>query len=167
MANLVMRFDMRNPDFGASTDELYKAAIDMSVWADENDFDTIQISEHHASDDGYLASPIVLASAIASRTKRVKRLEPYILHEINSYNRWIQDSGTEGQYVEMDEAKPLVEMGLYPVLNPEQAIKYAEDRGEDGNVCLHPLISGLPPAIGWEQLNTFAETLLPIMRPGS
>jgi hypothetical protein len=44
MVNLVMRFDMRNPDFGASTSELYKAAIEMSVWAEEKGFDTIQIS---------------------------------------------------------------------------------------------------------------------------
>ena len=323
MVNLLMRFDMRNPDFGASTSELYKAAIEMSVWAEEKGFDTIQISEHHGSDDGYLASPIVLAAAIASRTKRIrlrfsvitipfnnplklaedlavldvisegrvevifaggyvneefemfgvdpkdrgllveegiaaikqawtgepfeyrggkalirpqpvqkprppiwlggsskvaarraariadhfytsdkplydiyreeaiklgtdpgpwadigtgfmvvaenpeqeiKRLEPYILHETNSYSRWIQDSGTEGQYVEMDDARPLVEMGLYPVLSPEQAIVYADERGQDGNVCLHPLISGLPPAIAWEHLNAFAEFLLPHLK---
>ena len=324
MTNLVMRFDMRNPDFGAPTDELYKAAIDMSVWAEEKGFDTIQISEHHASEDGYLASPIVLASAIASRTSKIrlrfsvitlpfndplkiaedlavldvisggrvevifaggyvdeefemfgvdpkqrgnlveegiiaikqawtgqsfeyrgrkalvrptpvqqphppiwmggsskvaarragrlaeyfytedsalydvfrdeaikhgsdpgpwadigsgflvvaddpeqeiKRLEPYILHETNSYARWLAQGGTDGQYVEMDSAAPLVAMGLYPVLSPEQALNYARARGDDGNVCLHPLISGLPPEIAWQHLNTFSETLLPTLRP--
>ncbi|HCS28775.1 MAG TPA: LLM class flavin-dependent oxidoreductase [Spongiibacteraceae bacterium] len=72
MPQLLLRFDMRNPDFGADQRALYDAALDMAQWADENGFDTIQISEHHGSDDGYLPSPIVLAAAMAARTRRVR-----------------------------------------------------------------------------------------------
>lgn len=72
MPQLLLRFDMRNPDFGADQRSLYDAALDMAQWADENGFDAIQISEHHGSDDGYLPSPIVLAAAMAARTRRIR-----------------------------------------------------------------------------------------------
>tara|TARA_B110000444_G_scaffold214836_1_gene212404 strand:- start:983 stop:1606 length:624 start_codon:yes stop_codon:yes gene_type:complete len=96
--------------------------------------------------------------------QEIKRLEPYILHETNSYAYWLSQSGTDGQYVEMESAAALVEMGLYPILSPEKALEYAKARGENGNICLHPLISGLPPAIGWQHLEIFAEKLLPVLR---
>ena len=72
MPQLLLRFDMRNPDFGADQRALYDAALDMAQWADEHGFDAIQISEHHGSDDGYLPSPIVLAAAMAARTSRIR-----------------------------------------------------------------------------------------------
>ena len=61
MPNINLRFDMRNPQPGTNKVELYRAAIEMAVWADERGFDTVQFSEHHGSDDGYIPSPIVLA----------------------------------------------------------------------------------------------------------
>lgn len=72
MPQLLLRFDMRNPDFGADQRALYDAALDMAQWADEQGFDAIQISEHHGSDDGYLPSPMVLAAAMAARTQRIR-----------------------------------------------------------------------------------------------
>ena len=64
----MMRFDMRAPDGGAATDELYAAALDMAAWGEEQGAVAAVLSEHHASDDGYLPSPIVLAAAMAART---------------------------------------------------------------------------------------------------
>jgi alkanesulfonate monooxygenase SsuD/methylene tetrahydromethanopterin reductase-like flavin-dependent oxidoreductase (luciferase family) len=66
-----MRFDMRAPAFGAPTSELYTAACDMSAWAETRGCIAAVLCEHHGSDDGYLPSPIVLASAIAARTERL------------------------------------------------------------------------------------------------
>jgi len=68
----VISFDMRAPDFGAPAEELYRAALDMAEWADELGFNAISLGEHHASDDGYLPSPLPMISAIAARTKRAK-----------------------------------------------------------------------------------------------
>lgn len=68
----VVSFDMRAPAFGASVNDLYAAALDMSSWADEIGFQCIGLGEHHASDDGYLPSPIPFAAAIAARTKQIK-----------------------------------------------------------------------------------------------
>lgn len=65
----MMRFDMRAP--GKSADEraaLYRAALDMAAWADTRGCASIAISEHHASDDGYLPSPFPMAAAVAAVT---------------------------------------------------------------------------------------------------
>lgn len=64
-----MRFDMRAPQEGAPIADLYAAALEMSAWAEGRGCIAIQVSEHHASPDGYLPAPLVLASAIAARTK--------------------------------------------------------------------------------------------------
>ncbi len=64
----IMRFDMRAPEFGGSTTDLYKAAIDMAEWAETHGGFAAVISEHHTSSDGYIPSPLLLASAMAART---------------------------------------------------------------------------------------------------
>ena len=66
-----MRFDMRAPESGAKPADLYQAALEMSAWGESNGCMAIQVSEHHRSSDGYLPSPMIMASAIASRTKSV------------------------------------------------------------------------------------------------
>jgi alkanesulfonate monooxygenase SsuD/methylene tetrahydromethanopterin reductase-like flavin-dependent oxidoreductase (luciferase family) len=65
----MMRFDMRAPDDGpAEIGDLYRAAIEMSAWGEQHGALAAVLCEHHASPDGYLPSPLVLASAIAART---------------------------------------------------------------------------------------------------
>jgi alkanesulfonate monooxygenase SsuD/methylene tetrahydromethanopterin reductase-like flavin-dependent oxidoreductase (luciferase family) len=66
-----MRFDMRAPTSGAKPADLYETALEMSAWGEENGCMAIQVSEHHRSSDGYLPSPMILASAIAARTKTI------------------------------------------------------------------------------------------------
>jgi len=66
-----MRFDLRTPAFGAPTADLYAAALDMAAWAEEHGFTAAVVSEHHATDDGYLPSPLVVASAMAARTHQI------------------------------------------------------------------------------------------------
>jgi alkanesulfonate monooxygenase SsuD/methylene tetrahydromethanopterin reductase-like flavin-dependent oxidoreductase (luciferase family) len=64
----MMRFDMRAPDFGASTSELYAAAIEMAGFAESRGGFIAVVCEHHTMADGYLPSPLVLATAMAART---------------------------------------------------------------------------------------------------
>jgi alkanesulfonate monooxygenase SsuD/methylene tetrahydromethanopterin reductase-like flavin-dependent oxidoreductase (luciferase family) len=64
----VLRFDMRAPSFGASTTDLYAAALEMAQWSETRGALMAVLCEHHAMEDGYLPSPIVLATAIAART---------------------------------------------------------------------------------------------------
>ena len=71
LGTFVLRFDLRAPAFGAPVADLYAAALDMAEWSEDNGFTAVAVSEHHATGDGYLPSPIVFASAIAARTKQI------------------------------------------------------------------------------------------------
>ena len=65
-----LRFDMRAPDSSpAKPVDLYRCALEMAEWGESRGAISALVSEHHASPDGYLPSPLVLASAIAGRTK--------------------------------------------------------------------------------------------------
>ncbi len=66
-----MRFDMRAPGGVDTMPALYEAAIGMAEWAEGRGGVTCIISEHHASPDGYLPSPLLLASAMAARTSHM------------------------------------------------------------------------------------------------
>lgn len=71
MFRTTLNFDMRSAEFGAPQEELYAAALDMIAHADRSDVDRVNISEHHASEDGYIPVPALLAAAAGARTERI------------------------------------------------------------------------------------------------
>jgi alkanesulfonate monooxygenase SsuD/methylene tetrahydromethanopterin reductase-like flavin-dependent oxidoreductase (luciferase family) len=66
-----LRFDMRAPGWAAPAADLYAAAIDMCGWAETRGAIVVVLSEHHGADDGHLPTPLIMASAIAARTKQL------------------------------------------------------------------------------------------------
>ncbi len=66
-----LRFDMRSADSGVSAPDLYSAALDMCAWAETRGAVVAVLSEHHATEDGHLPSPLIMASAIAARTNQL------------------------------------------------------------------------------------------------
>jgi alkanesulfonate monooxygenase SsuD/methylene tetrahydromethanopterin reductase-like flavin-dependent oxidoreductase (luciferase family) len=70
MTHFTLAYDMRAPDFGARPAKLYAAALDQCEWADALGCHSVSLMEHHASEDSYLPSPIVMAAAVAGRTKQ-------------------------------------------------------------------------------------------------
>ena len=72
MPHLSIRFDMRAFPGGASHAALYEAAVGMAEYCDGNGFSSVILSEHHGVTDGYMPSPIVLAGAMAARTKKLR-----------------------------------------------------------------------------------------------
>lgn len=69
---LCLTYDMRAPSFGAQRNYLYDSALDQVAWADELGFDLVGLGEHHGAEDGYNPSPLILASAMAARTRHMK-----------------------------------------------------------------------------------------------
>ena len=69
---LGLRYDLRAPAFGPPIEALYAAALEQCAWADALGFETVSLSEHHASDDGYCPSPLVVAAAITGRTRSLR-----------------------------------------------------------------------------------------------
>ena len=57
----------------ASLADVYAAMLDQCAWLDALDVDAARVyfSEHHGSEDGGSPSPIVVASAVAARTRRL------------------------------------------------------------------------------------------------
>lgn len=66
-----LRFDMRAPSWGAPKVALYGAVPEMCAWAEDHGGLAAVFCEHHGSEDGYLPSPFLLASSVASRTQRL------------------------------------------------------------------------------------------------
>jgi alkanesulfonate monooxygenase SsuD/methylene tetrahydromethanopterin reductase-like flavin-dependent oxidoreductase (luciferase family) len=65
-------FDMRAPDWGTPTSELYPAAVQMAAFADRIGVDRIGLMEHHGSEDGYLPRPFTLAGGMVAVTKQIR-----------------------------------------------------------------------------------------------
>jgi alkanesulfonate monooxygenase SsuD/methylene tetrahydromethanopterin reductase-like flavin-dependent oxidoreductase (luciferase family) len=64
-----LRFDMRAPSWAGPAGDLYAAAIDMCGWAETRGAVLAVLSEHHGAEDGHLPTPLILASAVAARTR--------------------------------------------------------------------------------------------------
>lgn len=67
----ILRFDMRDPSWAAPPAALYGAVPEMCAWAEDHGGAAAVFCEHHGSEDGYLPSPFLLASAVAARTQRL------------------------------------------------------------------------------------------------
>ncbi|MBV8775362.1 MAG: LLM class flavin-dependent oxidoreductase [Deltaproteobacteria bacterium] len=72
-----MRFglttDFRNPPgSGKSSAQVYAEIIDAMVFAESLGFEGAYIFEHHFTDDDYVSSPLIAATAIAARTRRMR-----------------------------------------------------------------------------------------------
>jgi alkanesulfonate monooxygenase SsuD/methylene tetrahydromethanopterin reductase-like flavin-dependent oxidoreductase (luciferase family) len=67
-----LRFAMRTADQDPGhRADLYAATLEMCSWAETRGATSIAVSQHHASEDGYLPSPLPMAAAIAARTTTV------------------------------------------------------------------------------------------------
>lgn len=66
-----LRFDMRAPSWGAPPAALYGAVPEICAWGEDHGGIAAVFCEHHGSEDGYLPSPFLLASAVAARTRRL------------------------------------------------------------------------------------------------
>ena len=60
-----------------------------------------------------------------------------------------------------ETADELRRSGVYRVVTPDECVALAQ---EIGRVILHPLMGGLPPALGWESLELFEQKVLPRLR---
>ena len=71
--NFGLWYDFRNPlPWRRPFEVLYQAALDQISWAETLGFDSVWLTEHHFTDDGYTPSPLVIASAIGARTRSIR-----------------------------------------------------------------------------------------------
>ncbi|WP_191496446.1 LLM class flavin-dependent oxidoreductase [Mycobacterium simulans] len=68
-----LRLNMTNiADPAARHARRYQAALEMAEYADQRGFTAVSGEEHHLAATGWLPSPLILAAAIAGRTRRVR-----------------------------------------------------------------------------------------------
>jgi probable F420-dependent oxidoreductase len=66
-------FDFRNPpQWRRSYEDIYAETIEQAVWAESQGYEGAWLSEHHFAPDGYSPSPVVIAAALAVKTKRMR-----------------------------------------------------------------------------------------------
>lgn len=70
---LGLYFDARDPlEWRRGHASVYSQLLETVEEAERRGIDYVWMSEHHFFEDGYLPQPLILASAIAARTKRVR-----------------------------------------------------------------------------------------------
>jgi alkanesulfonate monooxygenase SsuD/methylene tetrahydromethanopterin reductase-like flavin-dependent oxidoreductase (luciferase family) len=92
MPELSLRFDLRDAGLGPPMADLYREAVAMAHYTDEHlGVDRVQVSEHHACDDGYCPSPLVLAAGLATATERCRILAAAVVLPLHDPVRLAED----------------------------------------------------------------------------
>lgn len=142
---LSLRYDLRAPSFGPPHEALYRAALDQCEWAEAHGFQVATVSEHHGSDDGYCPSPLVLAAAIAGRTRTLRVLVAALLLPLYDPIRLAEDLAV------LDLASGgRVDLVIGAGYRPEELAMYGREMRdriplvEEGIACLRAAWSGEP-----------------------
>ncbi len=67
--NFGLWYDFRNPARQMDFEDFYTTTLEQIAWAEALGFNSVWLTEHHFVDDGYTPSPLVIAAAIAQKTK--------------------------------------------------------------------------------------------------
>lgn len=86
-------YDFRNPPaWRRPWADLYAETLDQIAWVDGLGFDSVWLSEHHVTDEGYLPSIFPLLAAIAQRTERVRLGTAVLLTPLHHPLRLAEDA---------------------------------------------------------------------------
>lgn len=88
-------YDLRNPpQWRREFTGFYRDVLDQIAWAEEKGFSSVWLTEHHFCDDGYTPSPLVVAGAVAERTRTMRIGTNLIVLPLHNPVRLAEDSAT-------------------------------------------------------------------------
>ena len=90
-----------------------------------------------------------------------QRVGPHALYDAQTYAAWQTPDQRSAMHVEATTIADMRRSTAYQILTPDQCVALAK---ETGRVILHPLMGGMPPALGWESLRLFEQKVLPRIR---
>jgi alkanesulfonate monooxygenase SsuD/methylene tetrahydromethanopterin reductase-like flavin-dependent oxidoreductase (luciferase family) len=90
-----------------------------------------------------------------------ERIAPHALYDAQTYAAWQTPDQRSVMHVEAQSAGELRRSGVYSVVTPDECVALAK---QHGRIILHPLMGGMPPALGWEGLRLFETEVLPRIR---
>jgi alkanesulfonate monooxygenase SsuD/methylene tetrahydromethanopterin reductase-like flavin-dependent oxidoreductase (luciferase family) len=84
--------DFRNPPaWRGPYDRLYRENLDQIAWAEELGYESVWLSEHHVTDEGYLPSTLPMLAAIAERTTTMRLGTSILLAPFHHPLRFAED----------------------------------------------------------------------------
>jgi hypothetical protein len=87
-----------------------------------------------------------------------------LIHETNSYGKWLAAAGTGTEYRQVSNLDELRATGAYQIVTPAECVRLARSLGPTGLIEFHPLVGGADPSIGWASLRLFESEVLPELR---
>ena len=116
MTRLGVWYDFRNPArWRRPWPQLYRETLDQAAYAEELGFDSIWLSEHHFSDEGYLPSLTAMLGALAMRTSRVRLGTAVLLAPLHHPLRLAEDLAVVDQL-----SGGRLDVGLAPGYKPDE-----------------------------------------------
>lgn len=164
MLRLVLTYDMWGPSFAkVPLHEHYAAMLNQCEYADANGFTAICFNEHHATDDGYIPSPLVATAAVAARTRRVA-LSPLLLTPLYDVLRLAEDLAV-ADLISGGRLEPVLAAGYRPQEFQMfgRDLKQRRDAVDEGIQTLHQAWTGEPFE---HRGRTVRVTPRPARRPG-
>lgn len=91
-------YDFRNPpQWARPYDVVYRENLDQIIWAERAGFESVWVSEHHATDDGYLPAIFPMLAAIAENTARIRLGTSVLLAPFYHPIRFAEDAAVVDQ----------------------------------------------------------------------
>ncbi|MDA1073597.1 MAG: LLM class flavin-dependent oxidoreductase [Proteobacteria bacterium] len=92
--NFGLWYDFRNPNASLTFEDFYAASLDQIAWAEDLGFNSVWLTEHHFVEDGYTPSPLVIAAAIAQKTRQMRIGTNLMLLPVADPIRLAEDAAT-------------------------------------------------------------------------
>lgn len=121
-------YDFRNPkQWYVDWPDLYRGLIDQALLAEQLGFESIWLSEHHFTDDGYLPAISAMLGALAARTSVVRLGTAVLLAPLHHPLRLAEDMAVVDQL-----SGGRLEVGLAPGYRQEEFSVLGTDRRQRG-----------------------------------
>jgi probable F420-dependent oxidoreductase len=128
MTRLGVWYDFRNPArWRRPWPQLYRETLDQAAYAEDLGFDSIWLSEHHFSEEGYLPSLTAVLGALAERTSRARLGTAVLLAPLHHPLRLAEDLAVIDQLCE-----GRLDVGLAPGYKPDEFAVLGVPKGERG-----------------------------------
>ena len=116
MIRLGVWYDFRNPArWRVPWSQLYRETMNQAAYAEDLGFDSIWLSEHHFSEEGYLPSLAAVLGALAERTSRVGLGTAVLLAPLHHPLRLAEDLAVVDQL-----SGGRLDVGLAPGYKPDE-----------------------------------------------
>ena len=128
MTRLGVWYDFRNPaQWRVPWPQLYRETLDQAARAEELGFDSVWLSEHHFSEEGYLPSLTAVLGALAMRTSRARLGTAVLLAPLHHPLRLAEDLAVLDQL-----SGGRLDVGLAPGYKPDEFAVLGVPKDERG-----------------------------------